>query len=73
MRLSGCFLLLALSACVSAKDSTSGDAGSESAISERADDIRNAAEADINRQISEIDEAANVEQAATPVNSDTTP
>jgi hypothetical protein len=69
----GWALLLALSACGAAKESTSGDAGSESAISQRADDIRNAAEADINRQISEIDEAANAEQAAIPLNSTATP
>ena len=69
----GWALLLALSACGSAKESASGDAGSEIAISERADDIRKAAEADIKRQISEIDDAANAEQAATPVNSTATP
>jgi hypothetical protein len=69
----GCALLLALSACGSAKESTPGDTGSETAISERAVDIRNAAEADIKRQISEIDEAANAEQAAIPLNSTATP
>jgi hypothetical protein len=65
-------LLLALSACGSVKENTPGDTGSESAISDRAADIRNAAEADINRQISEIDDTANAEQAATPVNSTAT-
>ncbi len=69
----GWALLLALSACSSAKESTSGDPGSETAISERAEAIRNAAEADIKRQISEIDDAANAEQAAIPVNSSATP
>ena len=69
MRLCGWLLLLALSACGAAKESATGDTGSEAAISERAADIRNAAEADITRQISEIDDAANAEQAATPDNS----
>ena len=66
-------LLLALSACGAAKETTPGDKGSEAAISERAADIRNAAEADMNRQIAEIDDAANAEQAAMPVNSSATP
>ncbi len=69
----GWALLLALSACGSAKESTSGDAGSESAISERADDIGNAAEAELIRQISEIDEAAIAEQPTIPANSTATP
>jgi len=69
MRSCSWILLLALSACGAAKENTPGDTGSEAAISERAADIRNAAEADINRQIAEIDDAANAEQATTPDNS----
>jgi hypothetical protein len=64
---------MTLSACSTEKESAPGDVGSESAISERADDIRNAAEAELIRQISEIDEAANAEQAAMPANSTATP
>jgi hypothetical protein len=73
MRWCGWLLLLALSACGAVKESTPGDTGSETAISARAADIQNAADADITRQISEIDDAANAEQAATPVNSTATP
>ena len=69
----GCALLLALSACGSAKENTPGDTGSETAITERAEEVRNAAEADITRQISEIDAAANAEQPMRPSNSAANP
>jgi hypothetical protein len=64
---------MTLSACSTEKESAPGDVGSEAAISERADDIRNATDAELIRQISEINDAANAEQAAIPVNSTATP
>lgn len=73
MRFPLSLLLMTLSACSTEKESAPGDVGSESVISERADDIRNAAEAGLIRQISEIDEAANAEQPAIPANSIATP
>lgn len=73
MRFPLSLLLMTLSACSTEKEIAPGDVGSESAISERAADIRNAAEAELIRQISEIDEAANAEQAAMPANSTATP
>lgn len=73
MRFPLSLLLVMLSACSAERESAPGDGGSESAISKRADDIRNAAEAELIRQISEIDDAANAEQASTPANSTATP
>ena len=60
--------LLILSACNSAPSS---EAESENAIADRAADIRNQADADVSKQIQEIDAAANAEAAdlaETPVN-----
>lgn len=53
-------LLLMVSSC-NAKPS--GEAESENAIAERADDIRNQADAEVAKQVAEIDAAANAEAA----------
>ena len=65
MRTPAWLLLLTLSACGSPKDG--GETATESAIAERAEEIRTAADADMNRQIAEIGEAANAESRAAPV------
>lgn len=73
MKKSVCICLLTLAACGSQSDAPAGDAGSESAVEARAATIRDAAEADINRQMSEIEAAANAEQAALPADNTATP
>lgn len=60
-------LALALSACGANSESTPGESGSEAEIANRAAEIRAEADADINRQIVEINDAANAESPAAPL------
>lgn len=57
-------MALTLSACGAGPESTPSDSGSEAEIANRAAEIRAEADADINRQIAEINDAANAESPA---------
>lgn len=70
MKVASFLALLLLTACGAAKDGAPGESGSEASISDRAAEIRAETDAEINRQIAEIDEAANAESPAISADSD---